>query len=39
MHGSLIVGCDLVTAGRMLAASDLDSYLIRESDMVTSEDF
>jgi hypothetical protein len=36
---SLIVGCDLATAGGILAASDLDSYLIRESDMVTSEDF
>ncbi|MBG6218971.1 hypothetical protein IWX75_003459 [Arthrobacter sp. CAN_A6] len=36
---SLIVGCDLTTAGRILAAPDLDSYLIRESDMVPSEDF
>lgn len=36
---SLIVGCDLATAGRILAAPDLDSYLIRESDMVPSEDF
>lgn len=36
---SLIVGCDLATAGRILAAPNLDSYLIRESDMVTSEDF
>lgn len=36
---SLIVGCDLATAGRILAAPDLDSYLIRESDMVPSEDY
>ena len=36
---SLIVGCDLATAGRILAAPDLDSYLIRASDMVPSEDF
>ncbi|WP_146067339.1 hypothetical protein [Arthrobacter sp. SX1312] len=36
---SLIVGCDLPTAGRILAAEDLDSHLIRESDMVPSEDF
>ncbi|MBG6226256.1 hypothetical protein IWX63_002843 [Arthrobacter sp. CAN_A2] len=36
---SLIVGCDLATAGRILAAPDLDSYLIRASDMVRSEDF
>jgi hypothetical protein len=36
---SLIVGCDLATAGRILVAPDLDSYLIRESDMVTPEDF
>lgn len=36
---SLIIGCDLATAGRILAAPDLDSYLIRASDMVPSEDF
>ncbi|MHA7218297.1 hypothetical protein ACX80L_05340 [Arthrobacter sp. MDT1-48-3] len=35
---SLIIGCDLATAGRILAAPDLDSYLIRATDMVTSED-
>ncbi len=36
---SLIIGCDVATAGRILAAPDLDSYLIRESDMVIPEDF
>ena len=36
---SLIVGCDLATAGRILAAPDLDAYVIRESDMVAAEDF
>lgn len=36
---SLIVACDLPTAGRILAAPDLDSYLIRETDMVRLEDF
>jgi hypothetical protein len=36
---SLIVGCDLPTAGRILAASDLDSHLIRETHAVPSEDW
>lgn len=36
---SVIVGCDLATAGRLLSAPSLDSYLIRESHMVPSEDF
>jgi hypothetical protein len=36
---SLLIGCDLAAAGRILAAPDLDSYLIRPSDMVPSEDF
>jgi hypothetical protein len=36
---SLILGCDLATAGRILAAPDLDSHLICGSDMVPSEDF
>lgn len=36
---SLIVGCDLPTAGRILAAPDLDSYLIRETNMVPAEDW
>jgi hypothetical protein len=35
----LIIGCDLPTAGRILATPDLDSYLIRGSHMVLSEDF
>ncbi|MHA7207750.1 hypothetical protein [Arthrobacter sp. MDT1-65] len=36
---SLIVGCDLATAGRLLTAPGLDSYLIRASQLVPSEDF
>ena len=36
--GGLIIGCGLPTAGRTLAAPDLDSYLIRGSDRVFSED-
>lgn len=36
---SLIVGCGLATAGRILAAPDLGSYLIHASDMVPAEDW
>lgn len=36
---SLIVACDLPTAGRILAAERLDSFLIRESDQVFPEDW
>ncbi|MGR0160829.1 hypothetical protein [Paenarthrobacter nitroguajacolicus] len=36
---SLILGCDLSIAGKVLADSDVDAYLIRETDAVTSEDF
>lgn len=36
---SLIVACDLPTAGRIVAAPDLDSYLMRETEMVRVEDF
>ncbi|WP_426985766.1 hypothetical protein [Pseudarthrobacter sp. Y6] len=36
---SLIIGCDLATAGKILADPDLDAYLIRETDAVPPEDF
>jgi len=36
---SLIVGCDLATAGRVLNDPELDAHLIRETDSVTPEDF
>ena len=35
---SLVIGCDLATAGRILADPDLDAFLIRETDTVTPED-
>ena len=36
---SLIIGCDIATAGRILADPELDAYLIRETDTVLLEDF
>ena len=36
---SLIIGCDLAIAGRILADPELDAYLIRETDTVLPEDF
>jgi hypothetical protein len=36
---SLIVGCDLATAGRLLSDPELDAHLIRETDSVVPEDF
>ncbi|MCY1676878.1 hypothetical protein OVA06_19595 [Pseudarthrobacter sp. SL88] len=36
---SLIVGCDLATAGRVLSDPELDAHLIRETDSVPPEDF
>lgn len=36
---SLIVGCDLTTAGKLLRHPDLDAYLVRETDTVTPEDY
>jgi hypothetical protein len=35
---SLIIGCDLVTAGKILADPELDAFLIPETDTVTAED-
>lgn len=36
---SLIIGCDLATAGKILGHPDLDAYLVRETDTVTPEDY
>lgn len=36
---SLIIGCDIATAGKILADPELDAYLIRETDTVLPEDF
>lgn len=36
---SLIIGCDLVTAGKILTDPDLDAYLVRATDAVAPEDF
>lgn len=36
---SLIVGCDLATAGNILSDPALDAHLILETDTVSSEDF
>lgn len=36
---SLIIGCDIATAGKILADPELDAYLIRETDIVLPDDF
>ncbi|WP_224166728.1 hypothetical protein [Arthrobacter sp. StoSoilA2] len=35
---SLMIGCDQLTASKILADQDLDAYLVQETDAVPSED-